>query len=154
METVKTRAAERYKADFKVWKEIHKWLFPGANNPINEPGVTPEAIKILEKARLVKRRQQLLKRGPIPSPTDPEEFEGTNFIFCSIYDFLKHLKIPSRMRERERRNSSATQQETSDFVVVVKRFHKVDNTYITTSQRPLEICDQHGAPILFSYRIP
>jgi hypothetical protein len=154
MEAVKTRAAERYKADYKVWKGIHDWLYSKSNEPINQPGITPEAIKILEKARLLKRRQQLLERSPIPPPTDPEEFDGLNFIFCPIYDFLKHLKIFSRVREGERTNSSATQQETSDFLVVVKRFRKVDNTYITTSQRPFEVCDQHGAPILFSYDIP
>ena len=98
MEAVKTRSAERYKADFKVWQGIHNWLFSGSKNPIDQSGITPEAIKILEKARLLKRRQQLLERGPIPPPTDPEEFEGMKIFFCSIYDFLKHLKIFSGMR--------------------------------------------------------
>ncbi|KIM38589.1 hypothetical protein M413DRAFT_243905 [Hebeloma cylindrosporum] len=76
MAVLKTRAAERYKSDFKVWKGIHNWLYAEGDDPIDQTGLTPEAIKKLQKARLLKRRQQLLERSPIPPPTDPEEFEA------------------------------------------------------------------------------
>lgn len=74
LKAVKERAAERYKADFKKWREFSKWLF--AENEVhrkrrNEVGISKEEKKRRDLASIMRKREKMIELGP-----DLAQFEG------------------------------------------------------------------------------
>ncbi|KAF8154435.1 DNA repair protein endonuclease SAE2/CtIP C-terminus-domain-containing protein [Crassisporium funariophilum] len=74
LKDVKERAAERYKADFKKWREFNKWLFAEEDEQLehrNESGITREEKKKRDIASILRRKQKMVEIGP-----DLARFEG------------------------------------------------------------------------------
>lgn len=117
---------------------MHDFLYSGNDDSIYKPGVTPEGRKKIDKVQLLMRRQQLLERGPIPPPTDPEEYEGTLF-FCSIYNFLMHITIPAESSPPKNGRSYVDlecEKENEGTPMPPSKKRRVSSTVSTTSTAP------------------
>ncbi|KAJ3501210.1 hypothetical protein NLJ89_g9443 [Agrocybe chaxingu] len=67
IKAVKDRAAERYKADFKKWRDFSRWLFAedeDRRKQRNEPGITVEEKKRCDNSSLMRKRQMMIELGP------------------------------------------------------------------------------------------
>jgi len=63
----KERAAERYKADFKKWREFNKWLFAEDDEHRKrrtEAGILKEERKRRDLASVMRKRQKMIEIGP------------------------------------------------------------------------------------------
>ena len=74
LKSVKERAAERYKVDFKKWRTFNNWLFAEDkkhNKYRNEPGITHEEKKQRDMSSIMRKKQMMMEIGP-----DLARFEG------------------------------------------------------------------------------
>ena len=74
LKSVKERAAERYKVDFKKWRAFNDWLFEEDTKHDkyrNEPGITPEEKKQRDMTSIMRKKQKMIEIGP-----DLARFEG------------------------------------------------------------------------------
>jgi len=74
LKSVKERAADRYKVDFKKWRTFKNWLFAEDtkhNKYRNEPGITHEEKKRRDMDSIMRKKQMMIEIGP-----DLARFEG------------------------------------------------------------------------------
>jgi len=67
LKAVKECAAERYKADFKKWREFSEWLFADKDEHCKhstEAGISKEEKKRRDLASVMRKRQKMIEIGP------------------------------------------------------------------------------------------
>ncbi len=89
LKAVKERAAERYKADFKKWREFSKWLFAEDDEHRkrrNEAGISKEEKKRRDLASVMRKRQKMIEIGPYLA-----RFEGELEDVAGLTIYFLHL---------------------------------------------------------------
>jgi hypothetical protein len=86
LKVVKERAAERYKTDFKKWRDFSKWLFAENDEHHkrrNEPGISKEEKKRRDVESVMRKRQKMIDIGPDLArfEGEPDDSEGQNLFF-------------------------------------------------------------------------
>ena len=67
MKDVKERAAERYKVDYKKWRDFSKWLFTEDDNHRkhrNEQGISATEKKKRDYESIMRKKQKMMDFGP------------------------------------------------------------------------------------------
>jgi hypothetical protein len=83
LKTFKERATERYKADFKKWREFSKWLFAEDDEHHkrrNEPGISKEEKKRRDTESIMRKRMNMIEMGP-DLAREPDDSEGADHPF-------------------------------------------------------------------------
>lgn len=91
LKAVKERAAERYKADYKKWRDFSKWIFAENDQHRkhrNERGISKEEKKRRDLASIMRKRQKMIELGPNLArfEGEPEDAESSQILFCTLSD--------------------------------------------------------------------
>jgi hypothetical protein len=95
LKAAKERANERYKADFKKWRDFNNWLFAENDEHHkrrNEPGISKEEKKRRDLENVMRKRQKMIEIGPDLARFEGEAYdlEGQNIFIWSKFMVLNY----------------------------------------------------------------
>lgn len=93
LKAIKERAAERYKADYKKWRDFSKWIFAENDQHRkhrNEQGISKEEKKRRDLASIMRKRQKMVELGPNLArfEGEPEDIESSHIYLPQLFKLI------------------------------------------------------------------